>query len=184
MDTAQLIQEAKGGSMAAQKCLYDAWAAKMMLVGLRYMKNEQDAEEAMLDGFYKFFNHLQGFTYHNDAALYGWLKKIMVNECLLRLRKKNVFTIVSEEAAAAVTLDENALAALSAKEILNLVVQLPVGYRTVFNLYVLEGMEHKQIAALLGITEGTSKSQLSKARVLLQKKLLNDAPGYARQQSK
>lgn len=184
MDTAQLLKEAKTGSAAAQKYLFDSCCKKMMLVCLRYLKNEQDAEEAMLDGFFKFFKNLQGFTYHGDAALHGWLKKIMVNECLMKLRKKNAFTIVTETAAEDIPLPDEALNNLTAKEILALIVQLPVGYRTVFNLYVMEGMEHKEIAALLGIAEGTSKSQLSKAKILLQKNLAQYARGYEKQRSK
>jgi RNA polymerase sigma factor (sigma-70 family) len=184
MDTAQLLKEAKHGSAAAQKCLFDIWSGKMMLVCVRYLKNEQDAEEVLLDGFYKFFKNLPGFTYNGDAALYGWLKKIMVNECLMQLRKKNSFTIVTESSAQDVPLEEEALNNLSAKEILALIVQLPVGYRTVFNLYVMEGMEHRDIAKLLGIAEGTSKSQLSKAKNLLQKNLAQYGAGYAKQRSR
>jgi len=184
MDTAQLLKEAKQGSSAAQKCLFEDWGKKMLVVCLRYLKNEQDAEEAMLDGFYKFFKNLQGFVYSSDAALYNWLKKIMVNECLMQLRKKNVFTIVTEAAAEDIALEEDALDNLSAKEILSLIVQLPVGYRTVFNLYIMEGMEHQEIAGLLGIAEGTSKSQLSKAKLLLQKNLSQHGAGYAKQKSK
>ncbi|MES2851234.1 MAG: sigma-70 family RNA polymerase sigma factor [Bacteroidota bacterium] len=184
MDTAQLLKEARQGSAAAQKCLFDMLGKKMLIVCLRYLKNEQDAEEAMLDGFYKFFKNLHGFTYNGDAALHGWLKKIMINECLMQLRKKNVFSIVTESAAEDVALEEEGLNSLSAKEILLLIVQLPVGYRTVFNLYVMEGMEHKEIAALLGIAEGTSKSQLSKAKILLQKNLAQHGTAYAKQRSK
>lgn len=184
MDTAQLLKEARQGSAAAQKCLFDIWSGKMLLVCLRYLKNEQDAEEVLLDGFYKFFKNLHGFTYNGDAALHGWLKKIMVNECLMQLRKKNSFTIVTESSAEDIPLQEEALNNLSAKEILGLIVQLPVGYRTVFNLHVIEGMEHKEIAVLLGIAEGTSKSQLSKAKLLLQKNLAQYGTGYAKQQSR
>jgi RNA polymerase sigma-70 factor (ECF subfamily) len=184
MDTAQLLKEAKQGSAAAQKCLFDMWSSKMMLVCLRYLKNGQDAEEALSDGFYKFFKNLHGFTYNGDAALHGWLKKIMVNECLMKLRKKNSFTIVTESSAEDIPLEEEALNKLSAKEILALIVQLPVGYRTVFNLYVMEGMEHKEIAQLLNIAEGTSKSQLSKAKILLQKNLAQHGTEYAKQKSR
>ncbi len=99
------------------------------------------------------------------------------------LRKKNVFTIVTESAAEDIMLEEDALDNLSTKEIFDLIIQLPVGYRTVFNLYVVEGMDHKEIAALMGIAEGTSKSQLSKAKALLQKKLLQNGTGYAKRQS-
>ena len=184
MDIAQLVKEAKQGSASAQKCLFDLLADRMMLLCRRYVKNAEDAEEVLLDGFYKFYKNMPAFQYQGDAALVAWLKKIMVNECLMLLRKKNVFTIVTESAAEEVPLQAEALDHLSAKEIFELVVQLPVGYRTVFNLFEIEGMDHKEIATLLGIAEGTSKSQLSKAKNLLQKNLLNNGTQYAKQKAR
>lgn len=184
MEIAQLVKEAKQGSASAQKCLFDLLSDRMMLLCRRYLKTPEDAEEVLLDGFYKFFKNLPTFHFQGDAALIGWLKKIMVNECLMLLRKKNVFTIVTESAAEDIPMDEEALDNLSAKEIFELIIQLPVGYRTVFNLYVVEGMEHKEIAALLGIAEGTSKSQLSKAKLLLQKNLLQNGTGYVKRKSR
>jgi len=178
MNIAELIKEARQGSAAAQKCLFDQYAGKMMLVCRRYVKSPEDAEELMLDGFYKFFKNISSFTYQGDAALFAWLKRIMINECLMFLRKKTVFTIVSETAAEELSLQEDVLNNLSAVEIFNLIVQLPVGYRTIFNLHAIEGMPHGEIAALLGIAEGTSKSQLSKARTLLQKMLLQNQTDY------
>jgi RNA polymerase sigma-70 factor (ECF subfamily) len=183
MDISQLIKEAKQGSTAAQKCLFDEMADKLLMICRRYVKNREDAEEMMLNGFYKFFKNLSSFSYQSDAALFAWLKKIMVNECLMFLRKKNVFTISSDLVAEEVSLQEEALNNLSAAEIFNLVVQLPVGYRTVFNLYEIEGMSHKDIAALLNISEGTSKSQLSKSKVLLQKMLLKKGVEYVKRKS-
>lgn len=184
MDISELIREAKQGSAASQKCLFDLLSDKMMLVCRRYLKNREDAEEALLDGFYKFFKNLSSFHYHGEAGLYAWAKKIMINECLMLLRKKNVFTIVTESAAEDIPLEEGVLNNLSAREIFELIIQMPVGYRTVFNLYVIEGMEHKEIAALLGIAEGTSKSQLSKAKSLLQKKLLQNGYAYSKRKSR
>ena len=183
MDISELIKEARQGSAASQKWLFDLLSDKMMLVCRRYLKSREDAEEALLDGFYKFFRNLSSFNHQGDAALFMWVKKIMINECLMRLRKKNVFTIVIETDTEDVALEEEALNNLSAKEIFDLIVQLPVGYRTVFNLYVIEGMDHKEIAALMGIAEGTSKSQLSKAKSLLQKKLLQNGDGYFKRKS-
>ena len=153
------------------------------MVCRRYVKNREDAEEIMLDGFYKFFKNLSSFTYQSDAALFAWMKRIMINECLMFLRKKNVFTIASDLIAEEVSLQEEALNNLSAAEIFNLVVQLPVGYRTVFNLYEIEGMSHKEIAVLLNISEGTSKSQLSKSKNLLQKMLIKNGIDYAKRKS-
>jgi len=183
MDISQLVREAKRGSTAAQKCLFDQFADKMLLLCRRYVKSPEDAEEIMLDGFYKFLKNLPAFTYQGDAALHAWLKRIMVNECLMFLRKKNVFTIVTESAAEETVWAEEVLGNLSAAEIFNLIVQLPVGYRTVFNLYVIEGFDHKEIAALAGISEGTSKSQLSKARSLLQKMLSKKGIEYVKRKA-
>jgi RNA polymerase sigma-70 factor (ECF subfamily) len=183
METSELIKEAKQGSAAAQKCLFDQWADKMLLECRRYVKTSEDAEELLLDGFYKFFKKLPSFNYQGDAALYVWLKRIMINECLMFLRKKNVFTIVTEATAAEVPLQEEALNNLSAGEIFNLIVQLPVGYRTVFNLHVIEGVPHREIAELLDISEGTSKSQFSKAKILLQKLLLQNNTEYVRRKT-
>ena len=183
MDISELIKEARQGSAAAQKCLFDEMANKLLMVCRRYVKNREDAEEIMVDGFYKFFKNLSSFTYQSDAALFAWMKRIMINECLMFLRKKNVFTIASDLIAEEVSLQEEALNNLSAAEIFNLVVQLPVGYRTVFNLYEIEGMSHKEIAALLNISEGTSKSQLSKSKNLLQKMLIKNGIDYAKRKS-
>lgn len=183
MDISQLIKEAKQGSTAAQKCLFDEMADKLLMLCRRYVKNREDAEEMMLNGFYKFFKNLSSFSYQGEAALFAWMKKIMINECLMFLRKKNVFTISSDLVAEEVSLSEQALDNLSAAEIFNLVVQLPVGYRTVFNLYEIEGMSHKEIAVLLNISEGTSKSQLSKSKALLQKMLLKKGIEYVKRKS-
>ena len=185
METATLIKEAKQGIAASQKCLFDQLSDRLMLVCLRYLKIYEDAEEALLDGFHKFFKSLSSFQYNNEAQLYAWLKKIMINECLMMLRRKNVFTIVTDEAAEEILFEENAvLNTLSAKEIFELIIQLPVGYRTIFNLHVVEGMNHKEIAALAGITEGTSKSQLNKAKALLQKKIFQNGLMYERRKIK
>ncbi len=184
MNISELIKEAKQGSTAAQKCLFDQFAEKMLLVCQRYVKSPQDAEELLLDGFYKFFTKIASFTYQGDAALYSWLKRIMINECLMFLRAKNVFTIVTEATAEEIPLQEEALDNLSAEEIFRLIVQLPVGYRTVFNLYAIEGMNHGEIAGMLNISEGTSRSQFSKAKVLLQKLLVQNDIKYVKRKSK
>jgi len=184
MNTSELVKEARHGSTAAQKCLFDLFGEKMLLVCQRYVKNPEDAEELLLDGFYKFFTKISSFTYHGDAALYGWLKRIMINECLMFLRSKNVFTIVTEATAEEIPLQEDALDNLSAEEIFKLIIQLPVGYRTVFNLYAIEGMNHGEIAEALNISEGTSRSQYSKAKVLLQKLLLQNDVEYVKRKSK
>jgi RNA polymerase sigma factor (sigma-70 family) len=183
MNIAQLIKEAKKGGAAAQKCLFDLFADKMELICRRYVKNREDAEEILLDGFYKFFKSMHTFDYQGEAALHGWLKKMMINECLMFLRKKNVFIIVTETAAEEIPLEQDALNNLSTNEIFEMILQLPIGYRTVFNLYAIEGMEHKEIASLMNISEGTSKSQLSKAKSLLQKMLFQKGTKYVKRKT-
>lgn len=183
MQIAELVQEAKNNSKAAEKCLFNIYGGRMMTLCRRYVKNQEDAEELMLNGFVKFFRALPTFKYENDAALYNWVKRIMINECLMFLRKQQAFKIVSETAAENISLDEDLLDRLSTKEIFEQVMLLPVGYRTVFNLFVIEGLTHPEIAKELDITIGTSKSQLNKARQLLQKNI--DKGGYyAKQQQR
>jgi RNA polymerase sigma factor (sigma-70 family) len=145
----------------------------------RYLKTDEQAEETMMGGFLKIFQSLNQFDYVNDAAAFGWMKRIMVNECLMELRKKNSFLLVAESSANDIAVDEDALSQMAADEIYQLITQLPIGYRTVFNLFVMEQMGHKEIAASLNITEGTSKSQLSKARNMLQQLLQQQNEVYA-----
>ncbi len=183
MNLAELIREAKKGSAAAQKCLFDQLSGKMLVLCTRYVKNPEAAEEILLDGWYKFFRGLPSFTYEGDAALYAWLKKIMINECLMHLRRKKAFFMVAESAAEQAVEQEDALDRLSATEIFQLIVRLPEGYRTVFNLYCLEGWNHKEISGQLGITEGTSRSQLNKARTLLQKMLIQNEKGNVKRKN-
>jgi RNA polymerase sigma-70 factor (ECF subfamily) len=183
MDLADLIKEAKQGSAAAQKCLFDQLADKMLMVCRRYVKSREDAEEVMLDGFYNLFRAMHGFHYAGEKAFFSWVKKIMVNQCLMFLRKKNAFSLVTESSAEDIPLNEEILCQLSASEIFSLIIQLPVGYRTIFNLYAIEGLNHREIADLLKISEGTSKSQLSKARSLLQKILSQNGIEYVRRKT-
>lgn len=125
----------------------------------------------MMSGYLKIFQSLITFTYKSDAETYAWMKQIMVNECLMELRKKQNLLVVSDVLEDDLVTDETVINNLSANEIFELITQLPIGCRTVFNLFVLEEMTHKEIAKLLNITEGTSKSQLSKARQMLQQLL-------------
>jgi RNA polymerase sigma factor (sigma-70 family) len=184
MNIPEQIEDARSGSAAAQKALFDFLADPMMALCCRYLKRREDAEEVLLDGFCKFFSHLPGFQYQGEAALFAWIKKIMVNECLMFLRRRHAFSVVTEKTAEEPVLSVEPLADLSADEIFNLIVQLPVGYRTVFNLHVIEGMEHREIARALGIAEGTSKSQLSKAKLLLQKMLLQKGIQYVKRKTR
>jgi len=178
------VTEAKNGSSAAQKCLFDLLADKMMLVCRRYLKSPEDAEEVLLDGFCQFFQSLNQFSYQGDAALFAWVKRIMVNQCLMFLRKRAAFAVVSETSLEEVEVPDAVFSSLGADEILLMIMQLPTGYRTVFNLHVIEGFSHTEIAGMLGIRDSSSRSQLAKAKQLLQKMILKNQPGYANRQSK
>jgi len=184
MDLQQLLSDCSKHDTRAQQCFYRQFAASMFLLCRRYVKSDETAEEMMMNGFLKFFRGLQQFTYVNEAATIGWLRKIMVNECLMELRSTHSFLQLATDEMPETALDEDMLARLSAEEIFRLVTRLPVGYRTVFNLYVVEEMTHREIAEALRISEGTSRSQLSKARQLLQQMLLTQQSDYVRRKTK
>ena len=166
-----VIDRCRRGEARAQRQVYERYAGRLFRVAQRYLRQHADAEDALVRGFQKVFAQLPRFEFHDEARLVSWLKTIVVNECLMLLRQRSSFALVSDTEAAEVPVDEDALDQLSAEEIHDLIRQLPDGYRTVFNLYALEGYTHAEIAQRLGISEGTSKSQLSKARQLLQRKI-------------
>lgn len=171
-DEALLAEQCKRNNAAAQKVMYSRYADDMMLLCLRYIDRKEDAKEVLMDGFLAFFNSMKGFTYRGAGSVKAWLKKIMVNQCLQYLRKRNPFRNVVDVGTTNLASPEIGLDWLSAKEIIAMIHTLPDGYRTIFNLYVFEEMSHLEIAALLGITESTSKSQLHRARALLKEKIV------------
>nr|WP_243900150.1 MULTISPECIES: sigma-70 family RNA polymerase sigma factor [Hymenobacter] len=150
--------------------LYERFAGLMLSVCLRYLRHREDAEEVMIGGFVKVFRALD--QYRHEGSFEGWIRRIMVNEALGQLRRKEPLHLAIDDvpSTAAVT-PATADTQLQADDMLALLAELPAGYRTVFNLYALEGYSHPEIAELLGISEGTSKSQLSKARAMLQRRL-------------
>ncbi len=141
----------------------------MLSVGLRYLKLQEDAEEVLSNTFIKVFNKLDQFK--GDGPLGAWVRRIMVNESLNFLKyKRNLFVEVDEENHGAFS-HEKLQEDINAEHLLKMISELPLGYRTVFNLYAIEGYNHREIGEMLGISENTSKSQLSKARNQLQQKL-------------
>lgn len=171
MEEIKLIQGCKNNQSEAQKALFEQFAPSMMTVCKRYIGNLHDAEECMFNGFLKFFQKIARFEYRGTGSISAYLRQIMVNECLMHLRNTQI--IMTEEIEEHnIYKEEDALDRLSAAEIMHLIMQLPTGYRVVFNLYVVEGMSHQQIAETLNIKEGTSKSQLSKARASLQEMII------------
>ncbi|NVO85379.1 RNA polymerase sigma factor [Hymenobacter terrestris] len=170
MTETELIAACRQGSSRAQKQLYEQFSGLMLSVCLRYLRRREDAEEALIVGFTKVFRALD--QYRHEGSFEGWIRRIVVNEALGMLRRKEPLHMAIDD----LTYDVPAVAAtaesqLSADDMLALLAGLPAGYRTVFNLYALEGYSHPEIGELLGISEGTSKSQLSKARGMLQRRL-------------
>lgn len=166
----QLVEQCQRGNAFAQKRLFDQYANRLFRVSLRYVRNEPEAEEVLMNGFLKAFRAIGDFTYRDDNGLEAWLRRIVVNEALQHLRANRHLPIFQADDDAVEQLDPTSLpdAGLDAEQIYALIRELPTGYRTVFNLYAIEGYTHREIAEQLCISENTSKSQLSKARALLQ----------------
>jgi RNA polymerase sigma-70 factor (ECF subfamily) len=169
-----IIKGCIAGDRTSQQKLYDLYARKMMSVCLWYARNREEAEEILQDGFMRVFTYLHKFT--GEGSFEGWIRKIMVNAALFKYRNKSHLRAVVEYNAETHdgTQTPSVIAMMDAKELVKLVQTLTPGYRMVFNLYVLEGMKHREIAEILGISEGTSKSNLADARVILQKALTGE----------
>jgi RNA polymerase sigma factor (sigma-70 family) len=169
----KLIQGCIKGDRHSQNKLYELFSKKMFSVCLRYSKSREEAEEILQEGFMKVFQFIHQFKF--DGSFEGWVRKIMVNCALQKYRsKRQLHAVVNiDDHTVEPISNEDILAKLGSKELLNLVQQLPPAYRMVFNLYVFEGMKHREIAATLNISEGTSKSNLSDARAILQKAVNN-----------
>lgn len=171
LDYASLVEGCRSGDRLSQKALYDALSRKMFAVCLRYMGDRDAAEDVLQDGFVTLFSKLDSFT--GAGSFEGWARKIFVNTALMSLRRKDVLRN-TEEVDAAFGLSEESptpVQQIGYRELMKLVSELPPGFRTVFNMYVIEGYSHKEIAEALGVTEVTSRSQLQRARTLLQDKI-------------
>lgn len=140
----------------------------MFRVCQRYVVNMADAEDCLMLGFMKVFQNIEKFIYDGEKSFFHWVRRIMVNESLMFLRRKNNFRMVVDDEIEDVALESSVMEKIDAEELLGMIMQLPPGYRTVFNLNVIEGYEHKEIASILNISENTSRTQLAKARYKLQ----------------
>lgn len=168
----QLIKDCQNNEPKAQKELFELHSDQMYWVSLRYMSNSSEAEDVVVVAFTKVFKNIKSYKIKEEGKLGAWIRRIVINECLMLLRNKHNFNLLHSLDDAATHADLQPLAALHASDIMDLVSQLPIGYRTVFNLHVIEGYSHAEIAKRLNIEESTSRSQLSKAKLQL-KKILN-----------
>ncbi|MEM9022429.1 MAG: sigma-70 family RNA polymerase sigma factor [Bacteroidota bacterium] len=171
LSTERLIAQCREQDPVAQKALYERFARPMAMICHRYVTDHRDAEEVLFNGFLKVFRKLDAFEYRGEDSLRAWIKRIMINEALMRLRKQQLLWAVGEEHLPGSEVVAAVEHSLAAEDLYRLILRLPSGYRTVFNLYAIEGYSHAEIAEALGITVNTSKSQLSKARAWLRQRL-------------
>lgn len=172
MDKQLLITGCRKGETWARKQIYEAYAPAMLSLCLRYVGDKETARDLLQDGFIKVFTKIK--TYSGTGAFGGWIYRIFMTTALEHLRKTEttkIFTPIDECPDTIEDTDITALDTLTADDLLSCVAQLPVGYRTVFNLYAIEGYSHSEIGEILGISEITSRSQFTRARNTLQKKL-------------
>jgi len=167
----ELIERCLENDSRAQELLYKRFSRRMYGVCLRFARNTLEADDILQEGFIKVFSFLKEFRH--DGSLEGWIRRIIVNTAINYYNsKQNEWSETSiDKAESYQSVSEDILEKISTADLLNLIHELPEGYRLVFNLYIIEGYNHKEIAEMLNISENTSKSQLSRARMALQQRL-------------
>jgi RNA polymerase sigma-70 factor (ECF subfamily) len=163
----QLIKQSLNNNRKAQKFLYDKYAPKMLSLCSYYIKDLQQSEEVMLNGFFKVFTKLK--QYSNKGSFEGWIRKIMVRESISYLRKKKGLVFTNEIELYGKNIENEVELDIAVEDLHLFINQLPNGSKVVFNLFVIEGYKHAEIAIMLKVSEGTSKTQLSRAKKSLQK---------------
>ncbi len=170
-DLKNIIHECASGNVRAQESLYRMLAPKMFGVCLRYSKDSTEAEDNLQEGFIKVFTYIKNFRH--EGSLEGWVRKIMVNVSLEKFRKQNMMHAVEDLSIyESKNYSNDIIEKITANELIELIQELPPRYRMVFNLYVMEGMNHKEISEEMHISEGTSKSNLARARDILKRKVI------------
>jgi RNA polymerase sigma factor (sigma-70 family) len=167
----ELVQGCIKGDRRFQQKLYNTYAGKMLVLCNRYCRTSAESEDVLQEAFIKIFSKIDTFRF--ECPLPAWIRKIVVNTAINHLRKEKDFqySVELEYATGMESAINNAISTLNLEELLNLVRSLPIGCQTVFNLYAIDGYDHKEIGEKLGISIGTSKSQYARAKALLQKKL-------------
>ncbi len=165
-----LIEGCIGGDRKMHELLYERFSPKMYAVCLRYASSPDDAQDLLQEGFIKIFRNLDKFR--KEGSFEGWIRRVFVNTSIEHYRKKvNLNSIGEKEEKLIEDSSWNILDQMAEKDIIELVQELSPGYRSVFNMYVIEGFSHKEIGDIMGISEGTSKSQLARAKSILQKRV-------------
>lgn len=175
MTESELIKGCLEGSLRHQRELYHRFAPKMMGVCMRYAGAEEEAEDMLQEGFLTVFRKID--TFSGTGELGAWIRRVMVNTALMYLRKMKKFQVhvEIEEVDFFLESNESLFSQISAQDLMQMIQQLPAGYRTIFNLYAIEGFNHREIGEKLGISVGTSKSQYSRSREMLRKMIEKEA---------
>lgn len=172
----ELIEGCRSGDRSSQRALYERYSRKMLVVCLRYSKTTAEAEDILQEGFVKVFHALKDFR--QESKLETWITRIMVNAALNSQRKKLYLYPMVDVQEIDLPEDEVSISGIHFSQLLEMIQSLPQGCQVVFNLFAIEGYNHKEIGEMLGISEGTSKSQYARARSLLQAKLLKESSYY------
>lgn len=168
LSESDLIDGCIQGNRQMQELLYHRFSSKMYAVCLRYSGNMEDAHDLLQEGFIKIFKNLS--KYRGDGSFEGWIRRIFVNTSIEHFRRKiNLYNVTEAQENTIEDNEWSVLDNLAEKDIINMINQLSPGYRAVFNMHVIEGYSHKEIGEALGINEGTSKSQLARAKMVLKK---------------
>jgi RNA polymerase sigma factor (sigma-70 family) len=174
----ELIEGCRKGSRAFQKALYEKYCRKMIVVCLRYSKTTAEAEDIVQEGFVKVFQGIKDFR--QEARLDTWITRIMVNTALNAQRKKLYLYPMVDVTEIILPEVEMSISGIHVSQLLEMIQALPQGCQIVFNLFAIEGYSHKEIAEMMGVSEGTSKSQFARAKSLLQARLLKESTYYNR----
>lgn len=168
----ELIEKCLSNDHFAQELLYRRYASKMYGICIRYVRQKEEASDILQEAFIRIFLNLKYFR--GNGSFEGWIRRIVVNTAINHYKANSRFSrdLSIEDVHVHENIDNNALSRISTEELLKIIQQLPDGFRMVFNLFVIEGYDHKEIGKLLGISESTSKSQLHRAKAALRKKLL------------
>ena len=172
------IKRLKQGDAAMQKQVFEQLFNAMFRVCQRYVNRIDEAEDCVMKGFLKAFQQIKLFEGAHENSFLFWIKRIMINEALMALRKQNNFSLVNIDEVTDIAFDDAYLQQIDAQYLFDAILKLPTGYRTVLNLFIVEGYSHQEIAKELGITESTSKTQLAKAKAKLKNIITHKQYGY------
>ena len=172
------IEQCRRLDRIAQKQVFEILYTPLFRIVQRYLVNTSQAEDCVMRGIMKVFQQIDSFIYKDEHSLFVWAKRIVINEALMELRKRNHLFVLSDDVLSDIPDSIDLLNDIDAEALFHFILQLPEGYRTVFNLFVIEEFSHKEIAHMLGIKESTSKTQYRKAKIKLKEMLVKQKKSF------